>query len=196
MYCSNHFQSLLYSSTSSHLLASHPDHIILHFYIAKNKIVAREQNSGIGLEPFLSEMFLHYYLMMMLLHYYCLCHHRRQVEPASLKSINNVDRIDILHIEAASSIGGSARSPKIVFDLVRRLLRDNVSMQAKLGIAQIPAVKEFKNKFFRIIVCANNFNTIDEEFVFVGVPLTQIDLKEVRLVTHQMPRPTRQRYQA
>lgn len=72
--------------------------------------------------------------------------------PVSLKSISNVGRTDISHIEAASNIGGSARSPEIAFDLVCRLLRDNASMQAKLEIARIPTVKNFKSKLFSIIV--------------------------------------------
>ncbi len=66
--------------------------------------------------------------------------------PVSLKSISNVDRIDISHTEAASNIGGSARSPEIVFDLICRLLRDNASMQAMLEIAQILAANNFKSK--------------------------------------------------
>lgn len=64
----------------------------------------------------------------------------------SLKSISNEDRIDISHTEAASNIGGSARSPEIAFDIICRLLRDNASMQAMLEIVQIPAVKNFKSK--------------------------------------------------
>ena len=60
--------------------------------------------------------------------------------PTSLKSINNVGRIDISHTEVASSIGGSARSQEIAFDLICHLLRGSASMQAKLAIAQIPAV--------------------------------------------------------
>lgn len=77
--------------------------------------------------------------------------------PASLKSINNVDMINILHIEASSSIGGSVKSPKIVFDLVCRLLRDNASMQATLGIAQTPAVKKLKSSYLGSLP-ANNIN--------------------------------------
>jgi len=146
----------LYFPTSSHLLASYPDHIILHFCIAKNKIAVHEQNSEIGLESFLFEMFLHC-LMPWLYYYYYLCRHRHPVAPASLKSINNVDMINILHIEASSSIGGSVKSPKIVFDLVCRLLRDNASMQATLGIAQTPAVKKLKSSYLGSLP-ANNIN--------------------------------------
>ena len=61
--------------------------------------------------------------------------------PISLKSINNVDRIDISHTEVASNIGGSARSQEIAFDLIYHLLRGSANMQAKLAIAQIPAMK-------------------------------------------------------
>ncbi len=64
----------------------------------------------------------------------------------SLKSISNADRIDISHTEVASNIGGSARSPEIVFDLICRLLRDNASTQAMLEIVRIPTVNNFKSK--------------------------------------------------
>mmetsp|Transcript_27256 Transcript_27256/g.35025 ORF Transcript_27256/g.35025 Transcript_27256/m.35025 type:complete len:88 (+) Transcript_27256:931-1194(+) len=76
-------------------------------------------------------------------------HHHHQVAPVSLKSISNVGRTDISHIEAVSNIGGSARSPEIAFDLVCRLLRDNASMQAKLEIARIPALTQIDLKEVR-----------------------------------------------
>ena len=63
--------------------------------------------------------------------------------PISLKSINNVDRIDISHTEVVSNIGGSARSQEIAFDLIFHLLRGSASMQVKLAIAQTPAVKNY-----------------------------------------------------
>jgi len=66
------------------------------------------------------------------------------VAPISLRSINNVDRIDISHIGVVSNIGGIVKNRETAFDTVCHLLQENVGRPVKQVIAQIPAVDYVK----------------------------------------------------